>query len=375
LNIRRQWRSFDFVLALAVCALSVFGIVMLRSAVSYSAAPVFAQIYSKQQFFFLTGFALLILTSVIDYHFIARFYVYIYALSIILLVIVLFLGPNETNTARWIELPGNINIQPSEFAKLFIIVSLSVIIEKYHDKIDKPWFLLAVAALIAVPSALIFMQPALSACFVIIVTGAGILFNAQIKARYVIAVLVAVGAAVFFLYYDLQKPEPFIKGILATHQFNRLISYINPDPFSDASYQTEMSLNHIGSGMMTGQGLGNGSYIPYGTNDFIFAVIGKELGFVGCIATIAAMFIVISKCLYIAYHACDTLGRLIASGVAVMMAFEVFVNIGVATAIVPNTGMPLPFLSSGGSSMWVHMACIGLVINVGLYKQKLLFEG
>jgi rod shape determining protein RodA len=163
--------------------------------------------------------------------------------------------------------------------------------------------------------------------------------------------------------------------ILGHYQVGRIETFLKPDVKADDFFQVNNSLLAICGGQLTGKGLYNGSYVPYGINDFIFSLIGEELGFIGCTATIGAIFIIISKCLIIAHKAPDLLGKLIASGVAGLFAFEVFVNVGVVTSIIPNTGMPFPFLSSGGSALWVNMACVGLVLNVGLYKTKSIFEG
>ncbi|MBQ9604673.1 MAG: FtsW/RodA/SpoVE family cell cycle protein, partial [Firmicutes bacterium] len=163
-------------------------------------------------------------------------------------------------------------------------------------------------------------------------------------------------------------------------QISRLTDFLDKDYSSSTYYQTKHSIWAIGSGQLRGKGLYNGtvnqlSYLPESHNDFVFAVIGEEFGFLGCLAVILVMFCIITRCLVIAAKATDNLGRLIAVGVGGMFAFQTFVNIGVVTGLLPNTGMTFPFLSYGGSSIWTNMLAVGLVLNVGMCKPKSMFEG
>ncbi|MCL2351271.1 MAG: FtsW/RodA/SpoVE family cell cycle protein [Firmicutes bacterium] len=372
--VRRQWRSFDFVLALLVLGFAVYGLFVIKSATAYDVRGL-AKIYSNQRIFLASGAVLMFLAAFVDYHFITRFFIPIYVLGLLLLVFVLFRGKDETNTARWIAV-GAMSIQPSEFMKIFLILFLAKFIDKWRDSVNNILMLALGLAIIAVPAALIFVQPALSACLVIATIGLCVLFVSGIHYRYIFAAaLVLVPLAAVFLW-DVQKAEPFLQkiNVLGEYQVGRIKDYLHPVQNPDQYTQISRSLSHIGRGMLTGVGLGKGTYVPAGSNDFIFAVIGEQLGFLGCAATLGIMFLIIAKCVLTANMAVDLQGRLIASGVAVMLAFEAFVNVGVATALLPNTGMPFPFLSSGGSTMWVHMIAIGLVINVGLFKRKSLFQ-
>ena len=163
------------------------------------------------------------------------------------------------------------------------------------------------------------------------------------------------------------------------YHIDRILSAINPDESDPLYYQTKHSIWAIGSGALNGKGLYQGTinqlkYLPESHNDFIFSVVGEEFGFIGCISILALMLLIILRCLFIANRAIDNMGKLIVSGVAGMLAFQVLVNVGVATGLLPNTGMPFPFLSYGGSSMLVNMIAVGLVINVGLRKPKSMFE-
>ena len=374
MSVRRQWRYFDFVLALLVLGFATYGFVIIKSATSYN-VPGLARIYSNQRIFLASGAFLMLLAAVADYHWITKLYIPIYAVCLLLLVFVLFRGKDATNTARWIGI-GAFTIQPSEFTKIFLILFLAKFVDKWHGKVNNIIMLALGLAFIAIPAGLIFVQPALSACLVIVTIGLGVLYVSGISYKYIVAAALIIVPLTLLFIWDVQRPEPFLQRIrvLGTYQISRITSYLNPVYNPDEYTQINRSLTHIGRGMLQGVGLGNGSYVPAGSNDFIFAVIGEELGFLGCAATLGIMFLIIAKCVLTANMAADMQGRLIASGVAVMLAFEVFVNVGVATALLPNTGMPFPFLSSGGSTMWVHMIAVGLVINVGLFKQKSMFQ-
>ena len=160
----------------------------------------------------------------------------------------------------------------------------------------------------------------------------------------------------------------------------RIRDLVIQDPGSETYYQTMKSISAISSGQLTGKGLYQGtlnqlSYLPEPQNDFIFSVIGEEFGFLGCMLVLALLFFIIVRCIMIAMEARDMKERLIAAGVAGMFVFQTFVNVGVATGIMPNTGMSLPFVSSGGSSLWTNMVAVGLVLNIDLRHSRTLFEG
>jgi len=348
---------------------------MIGAAMSYSNQTGLSDTYSSQRLFFASGIAVLAVFTVVDYHFIARFYWPLYALMIVLLIAVMIMGANDpTNTARWIRI-GKFAIQPSEFSKIFIIVFLAKFIDNRQESINNIGVLGLLALLVIVPFVMILRQPALSASLVTAAVAVCVIFSSGLKFKYVLIALLIIAPIVVLFNWDLHNsPHVFIDKVLGEYQMQRIDTFRNPVPHSDEAYQTESSLRSIGSGMLDGKGYKQGSYIPYGENDFIFSVIGEQFGFIGCSCVLIAVFLVIGKCIVIANRAPDPLGRLIAIGVAGKLGFEVFINVGVATAIIPNTGMPFPFLSSGGSSMWVNMACIGLVLNVGLFKAKSIFK-
>ena len=380
MKIIRRFESFDFILVILVLAITAAGIVIVGSAtrinLGYSRTS-----FETQIIWAATGFALLLAAAFVDYNFIARFYIPIYVVNILLLVLVLFLDRTTRGVTRWLRI-GSFGIQPSEFAKLFMIIFMAKFIDNNREKINNIFVYLSVLALISIPAVLIYIQPSLSATVVVLVTGVFLLYVGGLSYKKIIVSLLVVLPIIAFVYFDVQSDRPLLLEyrILREYQFDRLQLALNPTYDPDAYRQTQNSLHAIGSGMLTGKGLFGGpinqaGYIYSSYSDFLFSVIGEEFGFLGCMAVLIVMFLIILKCLATAWRAPDLCGKLIASGVACMLFFQTFVNVGVATDIMPNTGMPLPFMSYGGSSMWVNMTAIGLVLNVRMSKSKSIFEG
>ena len=375
---KKQLSAFDFILLILVIALVACGITAIGSATRINInGPEGA--YRSQMIWFATGMVLLLIISFVDYHTICRFFVPIYIFNIIVLILVLLIGDgDEIGVRRWL-----FGLQPSEFAKIFMIIFLSKFIDKNQKKINNIGILLLVCLLTAVPFMLIKKQPSLSASLVLIAILGVELFAGRISHKYILIVLLVALSLAIVIYVDLlMENHPLLKGVLhmEDYQISRLTDFLSKDYSSSTYYQTKHSIWAIGSGQLRGKGLYNGtvnqlSYLPESHNDFVFAVIGEEFGFLGCLAVILIMLCIITKCLIIAAKATDNLGRLIAVGVGGMFAFQTFVNIGVVTGLLPNTGMTFPFLSYGGSSIWTNMLAVGLVLNVGMCKPKSMFEG
>jgi rod shape determining protein RodA len=319
----------------------------------------------------------MLIAAFVDYRFISRFYIIIYVVNIALLVLVLvlfFIFGDSNGTARWIRLPG-FSLQPSEFCKVFMIVFLAKYIEKNEEGLNKPLMLLLTLVLIFLPVGLIIRQPSLSAALVVGTLSLGILYVGKLSYKYILPVLALTVPLFIVAIVDLSRDTPvIITRFLRTYQIDRVMLWVKPDISNDRYFQTMQSIRAIGSGLLDGKGLTKGdTVVPYAHNDFVFAVIGEELGFIGCMAVLFCFLMIVLKCLFIAYKAVDANGRLVASGVGIMLAFQTFVHVGVATGVLPNTGTPLPFISYGGSSMWVSMASVGLCINVGMTKTKSFF--
>ena len=373
-NLKISLKAFDYLLAILVTMLGSFGVLMVQAVAQL--LPIYAALPAQQRLHVITGVFVMLIFAAIDYRLLARFYIPIYLFCIALLAAVLIIGPDDiTGTARWIliALPfgQSLSIQPSEFAKLFLIISLATFVDK-RENINKFLSLMMYLALVAIPVVMVGVQPSLSAAMVLLAIGLIILFIGGLYFRTIIISGVLALPVAVLLYFDMLRQYPlFITQIITDRQWVRIQTFLYPIPGSDEHMQVERSLFAIGSGGLNGRGfLENQTFVIHGHNDFVFAVAAEQFGFIGSIILLSVIGIVIMKCFLTAYKAKDRLGRLLASGVAGMLLFEAFVNVGVVTGILPNTGMPFPFMSYGGTHMWTHMAAIGLVLNIGINAAK-----
>lgn len=381
--LKKKLLAFDFILFFLTLCMIVIGLTAIGSAnrintmESGLSTELLNSEFFNQVIWSILGVLTMLVVSFIDYHFICKFYVIIYIVNLILLVLVLAIGTEISNVKRWI-----FGIQPSEFSKIFMIIFLASFIDKHKDSINEFKTLFFLFILVLIPVYLINKQPSLSASLVLLAIFACQIFVGKINLKYIKIVFVIVMPIVVILGFDLMSENQYILStFLKEYQISRITSIIDFDlNTTDSSlYQTKHSVWAIGSGQLIGKGLFNGNmnqlnYIPYSYNDFIFAIIGEEFGFIGCFCVLMIALLIILKCLLVANSSLDDLGMLIVVGVVGMLFFQIFVNTGVATSLLPNTGMPFPFLSAGGSSMLVNTTCIGLVINVGMAKPRNLFE-
>lgn len=378
MDIKKFLNNADWVLIIAVCLLSVFGIICIGSATHINLGESTSNYYSQMAWFAI-GIVILVFFSHINIDNVAHYYRQLYVVMLIMLLAVLIFGRSVNGAKRWIYF-GPIGIQPSEFTKIIMIICLSKLIDKNRDSVNNISILAAITVLVMIPILLIQRQPSLSASLVLLAIYAVELFAAGLDYKYIWRVAVVVLPILIFILWDVQNPNPIlVDKIFHPHQIERILTFVNPSADSDAYYQTMKSINAMGSGQLTGKGLYEGtlnqlSYLPEPQNDFIFSVIGEEFGFIGCIGVLILEFFVVFRCMLIAINCTNSFYRFIAIGIAGMFAFQTFVNTGVATGILPNTGMSLPFVSYGGSSMWTNMAAVGLAINIGLKRSKSLFE-
>lgn len=364
-----DFRHFNFRLVFYMIALNVIGVLVIRSATNMDADAV-----NKQLLGVLVGLALCIGLSLVNYHRILNFSMAVYGLCIASLVAVLVWGRVVNNARRWIEVPVIGQLQPSEFVKIGLIIVFSWYFMKYQERIDQISTVLLAAVLFAVPALLIFQQPNLSTCLVIMVMVLGIVFASGISYKWIMGTLaVTVPMAATFIYLLLHGMIPFIKE----YQAGRILAWFYPEQYGEARYQQNNSIIAIGSGQLRGKGLynttiasvKNGNFLSEERTDFIFAVIGEELGFIGCVVVIILFLLIVYECLMMAARAKELSGRLLCVGMGTLIAFQAFANIAVATGIFPNTGLPLPFISYGSSSLISIFMGMGLVLNVGLQRE------
>ena len=291
-----------------------------------------------------------------------------------LLAVTKIAGDDSKGAQRWFEI-GGFRFQPSELVKILIILFFSYYLMKYEEKINTPRVIFSALVLVAVPLGLIVSQPDLSTTIVTALVFAALLFVAGISYKLVTGVLVVcIPTAFIGMTLIIQDKIPFIQS----YQIGRIMAWLYPDDYPDLAYQQQNSIMAIGSGLLWGKGLNNtdatsvknGNFILEPQNDFIFAVAGEELGFIGTSVIIILLLFISIECIFIARKAKDMAGKLICCGMAALIGFQSIVNIGVASGLLPNTGVTLPFVSYGLTSLWSLYIGIGLVLNVGLQPKK-----
>lgn len=379
MDIKKYLQNFDWYLVGAIFVLAMFGLVCIASATHVNLGESPSNVI-KQGVFFLIGVGLMIAAANADYEYFAQFYIPLYIANILLLICVLLFGAENKGATRWIAI-GPLTIQPSEFAKVIMIFCLARVITLKQKTLNDLSTIGYLCVFTGIPLILIQKQPALSASLVLMAIFCIELFIAGLDWRFIRNILVVVVPIVALILIDVSLENPiFTDKVFEPHQFNRILSFVDPSRDASLYYQTEKSISAIGSGQLIGKGLFDGtlnqlSYLPEPHNDFIFSVIGEEFGFFGCIFVLAVLLFIVFRCILVATSARDPFNQLVAAGIAGMFAFQTFVNAGVATGILPNTGMSLPFVSYGGSSMWTNMVAVGLILNIRKKETKSLFEG
>lgn len=363
-----QIRNYNFRLIIFVTVLTMLGISVIGSAQH--------AVQNKQILGLILGLFVMIVVSLIDYSFILRFSWLIYLFNIGLLSLITFhvFGDDAGGAVRWIEV-GGFRFQPSELAKVLLILFFSWFFGKYYENVNKFIFIILSGILIFIPWIMIEQQPDLSTSIVVAVIFIALLFLSGLSYKIIAGVLaVLIPAGSLFIYLILQPGQT----ILDNYQWRRIMAWLQPEKYATDAYQQQNSIMAIGSGLLWGKGLNNntvfsvknGNFIPEPQTDFIFAVAGEELGFAGSIAILLLLLFIVIECILVGRKAKDLSGRLICGGVATWIGFQTFVNICVVTGMMPNTGLPLPFVSYGLTSLVSLFIGIGLVLNVGLQPLK-----
>ena len=347
-------RDYRFRLVFYVVALTIIGIMVVGSA-----KP---SVQNKQIAGLILGLIVMVGISLIDYNFILKFSWIFYFVNVALLAAIFVIGEKTKGARRWLKL--GIRFQPSELGKILLVLFFAYYLSKNKDKLNNIRTLFCTLVLAAVPLLLIFKEPDLSTTIVTALIFASLLFIAGLSYKIVMGVLaVAVPSLVVVLTLVLQPGQKLLTG-------NQALPNI--------AYQQQNSIMAVGSGQLWGKGLNNtnivsvknGNFISEPQTDFIFSIVGEEMGFIGSVIIIVLLFLITIECLLVARRAKDMAGRLIASGIAALIGFQSFVNICVVTGLMPNTGLPLPFVSYGLTSLVTLFAGIGLVMNVGLQPRK-----
>ncbi|MDR2042913.1 MAG: rod shape-determining protein RodA [Clostridium sp.] len=362
-------RDYDFKLVILLAAVSALGVLAVGSA---------REAYQTKQIIGASaGMALLILVSLFDYSLILKTYWLIYAGNLLLLGLVALMGEKVNGARRWLNI-GSFQFQPSETAKILLILFFAQFIMKYREKLNTFKMIAFCVVLVLVPWTLIYKQPDLSTSVVLLVAFCIIMFAGGISYKLVVGVLaVAIPAAAILVFLAVTPDSGF--DVLEDFQKNRILAFLHPEEYSSAeAYQQLNSVTAIASGQLDGKGyqnsevtsVVNGNFISEPQTDFIFAVIGEEFGFKGSVFVISCLMLISLECISIARKAKDLAGTIIAAGMGGLIAFQSFVNIGVTTFILPNTGLTLPFVSAGLSSQFSLFFGMGFVLNVRLQARK-----
>jgi len=376
----RLFKKIDQTLLVVVALILIFSLVTIYSATKDD--ELLKNDFVKQIINITIGLAAMVFVLNINYEDLAKHMKPLYILNLIILGAVIFMGDSALGAQRWIEI-GPFRFQPSEFSKLIIIICFAVYLNSRQGKLNRFRDLIPCFAFIGMPMLLILKQPDLGTSLVFLAIMFGMLFAAG--ARPWLLVLLIVGGLAFaslwiwahFWFeansaYDLWIP-------LKDYQLKRLTIFLNPwaDWYGDG-YHVIQSQIAIGQGGLFGRGLFQGSqthgdFLPIQDTDFIFSVVAEELGFIGAVALLILFFVLIYRCIYIAVNAKDNFGFLLSVGVISMITFHILINVGMTTGIMPVTGIPLPMFSYGGSNMITNLAALGLLLNINMKQQNILF--
>lgn len=369
------WQHFDWILALAVAAISAFGALMVYTATrdSLQAQGLSPQYYFKKQAIFMVlGFILMFVVAAVDYRRYRDWAPAIYALSLLALLAVYVVGHKSKGAQAWFQL-GSYQLEPSEFAKIALIVALASYLAVFKGRLPARGFLV-ILVMVLIPFALIYKQPDLGTALVLLAVLLALLLVGGAKGRHMailgmVALIGVVGVVQL--------------GVLKSYQRDRLTSFVDsPDQprqalasakVQSSQYNLAQSKITISNGGITGKGIGKGTqtnlaYVPEQRTDFIFTAVGEQVGLVGSSLLLGLFCIVVWRTWRAANLARDQVGSLICVGVLAMLVFQVFENVGMTMGIMPVAGIPLPFLSYGGSAVIASFAGVGLVLNVRMRR-------
>ena len=372
--------NYKFSVLIITSLLSAIGLVVLQKITATSDNGMF----TKQLIGLFAGIIIAIIVSFIDYHFILKLCIPLYVLNLLLMLVCKFVnqsmfpyfyGKSVDEARRWIHIggAGGTDIMPSEISKIVIILCLARLFVNLEGKINKTVSLLTVLLVVILPLLLVFEQPDLSTTIVICSTILIMLFIAGLSYKIILPVLgVIVPLLIGFIWYVQQD---YADLLLKPWQRERILAILHPEDYPDLMYQQNNAAAAMESGNLFGKMITGSEelrltrYVPVVESDFIFSAVGEELGFMGTFLVIILFLAFLFVAFNIAINARDKYGLYIACGISAMITVQALVNIGVVISLLPNTGIPLPFMSSGLSSLLTNFATIGILINVGLQNK------
>ena len=364
----RQYKlkNYNFKLIAFVVALSLIGYFAIGSAKQ--------SVQLRQLYGIFIGIIAMIIVSLIDYNLYAKIKWILYIISVVGLTLVLIFGVVVNHSKRWINI--GFQFQPSELAKILLILFFSQFIMKYRERLNTFKIIAFMIILVALPMFLVYKEPDLSTTIVIAITFCIMLFVGGLEYRTVFIILgTVIPLGIAFFSIIMQEGQTLLKE----YQVIRILAWLYPEKYADsAAYQQRNSVTAISSGMLHGKGLNNnviasvknGDFISEPQTDFIYAVIGEEMGFIGAAAVVILLFLIGYECMRIAHYSTNVSGAIIADGLAGMVMAQGFMNIAVTAGLLPNTGIPLPFVSYGLTSLVSLYIGIGVVLNIGLQGDK-----
>ena len=364
-----NFRYYNFILLFLVISLMILGVFVIDS--------VNDDFTVKQATGVGIAIVIMIVLSLIDYHIAMNLYIPLYLFVNVLLVLVLVAGSTVNNATRWFNLAG-ITFQPSELAKTCCILFFAAFLSKlmYKNRVNSIGGLASFIILLLIPIMLIFREPDLSTVLCLSMVLLTMLFLAGLRYKIIgVTLLILIPLFSLFIWY-IQRPD---QSLLYEHQVKRIMSFIYPSEYEDETMQQENSVMAIGSGQLTGKGLAKNNkttntaqtnLISEQQTDFIFSAVGESFGFFGSVIIIGIILLIVLQCIRAGRHARDDVGMLFAFGMGCLIAFQSFINIGVATKLLPNTGIPLPFISYGLTSLISSALGLGIVLNISLQKRK-----
>ena len=360
-----MWRDFDYVLLILTLLLIGLGVTMVSS--TTEGALTLQGLALRQAIYTAAGLLLMVVLGALDYRILSHLWRLIYGVVLLMLLLVFAVGQVTHGTRRWIDL-GAFPFQPSELSKVLIILVVASYLTHHEESLHRLRYVLFSLAYVIPPVLLIYLQPDLGTALAVGVIWLVLVFAAGVRMRHLL-LLGLMGLLA----------TPFIWWQLKSYMRARLLLFLNPGLDLAKRYNINQALISIGSGGLLGKGLTNGSqsqlhFLRVRHTDFIFSVIGEELGFVGTALVVLLLTLMFLRLLHIAEQSRDTFGRLIVCGVATMIIFQSLVNMGMNVGLLPVVGIPLPFVSYGGSSLLSTLIAQGLALSVALHRRKIDFE-
>lgn len=362
-----KFRFYNFRLVILLLGISTIGVLLVGSAAE--------ELRSRQIMGVALGVAAMIIVSLMDFSWILNFYWLIYIFNIVMLLGVRLMGSTAGGATRWIEIAG-IRFQPTELSKILLILFFARFFMDHENDLNTVRVILQCVGLLVIPLVLIYQQPDLKNTITVTIMFCVLIYIAGLSYKVIGGgILIMVPLMIIFLSIVVQPDQKLIKD----YQRDRIMSFLYPEneEYSDDIEQQNNSMLAIGSGELTGKGLNNqessankGNFVSQIQTDFIFAVAGEELGFIGCSLIVFILLWITFECIRMSLRSKDLSGKLICCGVATLIALQSFINICVATGLMPNTGTPLPFVSYGLTSVVSLYIGMGLVLNVGLQSSS-----